>query len=116
MRTFIAITLLSSVAFAATINKACKPTCTADCKEVGSGDVRGTNCVMVFGTGPTGQGWYWIDNEGIDHLGTCQESCEETCDNLCKLGGEGGNGQVAEDRSYGYGGYGHGGHGHGYGR
>ena len=113
MRSLITITLCISLAFATTIKQECKPICMKDCTEVGREDV-GNNCVMMFGMGPDGPGWYWFDDEGSDHVGnpmpsrTCQDSCTETCDNLCKQGGDG---QPAEDRGYGYGrGYG------GYGR
>ena len=106
MRTFIAIALFSSVAIAATIKDECKPNCVKDCIEVGSGDVGGTNCVMVFGNGPKGLGWYWLDDEGSGNLGspmrmgTCQESCEKTCNNICSPEQEGGDDeQVAEDRA-----------------
>ena len=113
MRTFIAIALLSSVVFAATIKEECKPNCMKDCTEVGSGDP-GTNCMMVFGSGPDGPGWYCFDDEGNDHLGspvptgTCRESCEKTCNSICSPE-EGAEEQVAADRYYGYqrrGGYG----------
>ena len=98
MRTFIAIALFSSVAIAATIKDECKPNCVKDCIEVGSGDVGGTNCVMVFGIGPNGPGWYGSNEEGNDHRGTCQESCLATCNILCMPKREGSDGGVAEDR------------------
>ena len=122
MRSFIAIALFSSVVLAATIEKKCKPNCMKDCMKAGSEDVWGTNCVMIFGNGPNGQGWYWFDDEGNDHLGSpmpvgrCQESCWKTCNNICSPEGEGGDGQVAADRGYGYGGYGGYRGGRGYGR
>ena len=85
--------------------------------EAGSGDVGGTNCVMVFGTGPKGFGWYGSDDEGSDHLGTCKKSCKATCDILCMPEEEGDDGQVAEDRWNFYYGYGRDGSRiHGYGR
>ena len=112
MRRFITISLLCSVAFAATINGECKSNCMRDCTEVGSGDVGGTHCLMMFGMGPDGHGWYWVDTEGCDHTGdpvpvkTCRESCKLTCENMCKPKREDDNALVAGDRSYGYYGYG----------
>ena len=107
MRTLIAITLLGSVAFAATINEECKSHCMKDCLEVATGNLGSTNCLMMFGMGPERGGW---KQEGVKTtVGrrslTCQESCGMTCGNLCK------GGNVATDRYYGgYGGY----YGYGY--
>ena len=77
------------------------------------------HCMMMFGMGPDGSGWYWVDAEGSDRSGspvpsrTCQESCVLTCDKLCEAKGEEDGGMVAGDRyGYGYGGYGR---GYGYG-
>ena len=69
----------------------------------------GTHCMMVFGNGPNGLGWYWVDTEGCDHRGslvpsrTCEESCVLTCQKLCEAKVEEDDGMVAEDRGYGYG-------------
>ena len=114
MKAFIAITLIGSVAFAASINEKCKPHCMKGCLEVAGWNAGSTNCLMMFGMGPAGEGWYWPE-EGCGQIGkpkagrrsrTCQESCELTCDNLCKPMGDGDNGPVAADRYYGYYGYG----------
>ena len=92
MRSLIALTLVVSVSFAATINEDCKPRCLNDCLDWASGNVGSTNCPMMFGMGPEGEGWYWLE-EGCDQTGkpkaaersrTCQESCELICDNMCK--------------------------------
>ena len=92
MRAVIAITLFGSVAFAASINEDCKPHCMKDCLEVAGGNDRSTDCLMMFGMGPEGKGWYWPE-EGCGQIGkpkagrssrTCPESCELTCDNMCK--------------------------------
>ena len=121
----IIITMIGSVAFAATINVDCKPHCMKDCSEVASVNVGSTDCLIMFGMGPQGEGWYWPE-EGCGHIGkpkagrrnrTCQESCELTCDNLCKPKGVGDDGVVVADRQragrslvaterYGYGHYG----------
>merc|ERR1719229_1430812 len=110
MRTLIAITLIGSVAFAASSNEDCKPHCLKDCLELAGKNVGSTDCLMMFGMGPEGKGWYWPD-EGYGQIGkpkagrrsrTCPESCELTCGNLCKPKGDGDDGQVAADR-YGYG-------------
>ena len=82
MRTLIAITLLGSVAFAATINEECKSHCMKDCLEVATGNLGSTNCLMTFGM----EGW---KREGgkieVGRMSlTCQESCGMTCGNLCK--------------------------------
>ena len=111
-----AITLLGSVAFAATINEECKSHCMKDCLEVAGGNEDSTDCLacLMLGMGPEGWGWYWPEG-GCSHIGkpmagrrarTCQESCELTCDNLCKPMGDGDNGPVVADRYYGYYGYG----------
>ena len=111
MRALIAITLFGSVAFAATINKDCKPRCMKDCLEVAGRNEESTDCLMMHGMGPEGWGWYWPEG-GCGHIGkpmagrrarTCQESCELTCNNLCKPMRDGDNGSMATDRYYGYG-------------
>merc|ERR1712117_340294 len=92
MRALIAITLLGSVSFAATVNEDCKSPCMEDCLKWAEGNVGSTDCPMMFGMGPEGEGWYWLE-EGCDQSGkpkaaersrTCPESCELTCDNMCK--------------------------------
>ena len=103
----ISIALCSSLALAATIDQVCKPNCMKDCTDVGNGDVGGTNCVMVFGTGSNGLGWYGSDDNGNDQLGTCRESCEAVCELMCTPRGEGSDdGQEADDRWLAYRGYG----------
>ena len=111
MRALIAITLVGSVSFAASINEDCKPHCMKDCLEVASGNVGSTDCLMMFGMGPEGKGWYWPE-EGCGQIGkpeagrksrTCQESCELTCLNLCKPKRDHADGPVVADRYYGYG-------------
>ena len=112
MRSFAAVVLIGSVTFAATLNQECKTNCTMDCMKVGGGDVGGTHCEMVFGTGKNGTGWYVFDDEGDSNtggspvpVGTCQESCEAACDEVCTPKGRVGHGRVVEagDRYFGFG-------------
>ena len=110
MRTLIAITLLGSMAFAATINEECKHHCMMDCLGVGGRSLGSTDCLTIFGMGPEREGWYYPE-EGSGQIGkpeagrrsrTCPESCELTCNNLCRPKAAGADGSVATDRYYGY--------------
>ena len=47
-----------------------------------------------------GFGWYGADDEGNDHLGTCEESCEKVCASVCTPDEDGADRQIAEDRRY----------------
>ena len=98
-------------------NGGCKPDCVEDCMGLGSRD-EWDSCMMVFGMGPLGPGWYSADDSGRDNLRTCRESCEAACENICMQPEEGRNEQIEEDRGYGrgyrsygygrrYGGYGY---------
>ena len=120
MRTLIAITLVGSVALAAAVKEDCKPHCIKDCLEVAGRNAGSTDCLMMFGMGPEGEGWYWPSvtvalikqisghivepNAGLRGR-PCQESCQLTCNNICKPMEDGGDKKVAANR-YGY--YGHG--------
>lgn len=101
MRALIAIALVGSVSFAASVNEDCKSRCLNDCLEMADGNVVSDDCLMLFGMGPEGEGWYWKEEgcdsfclvwewdrigepNAADRSRTCQESCGLTCDNLCK--------------------------------
>ena len=101
MKSSIILALLCSMSLAATISGRCEQKCQEECIEVGKkyeGSSR--SCLMVYGTGHKGLGWYIADSNGDNNLVTCSKSCEETCDILC-TSTKTGNGQMEEeDRQY----------------
>ena len=83
MRSF---TILSVLAFVATVNGDCiLNECLEGCKDAAQSS-SGKKCTMLFGYGQDDRGWFQIDSDS-EGMSTCQKSCDKTCEFICDNGG-----------------------------